>query len=205
MTRISKEALVKEIEARTHSHDRLLVGFAGAPGSGKSTIAEDLAARLGPTATVLPMDGFHLDNDRLRQMGLLHRKGAPETFDADGFVALVRKLRQKGTVEFPTFDREADSTVPGAGRIGEDIRIVLIEGNYLLLNTHPWSDLAGLLDLQIRLEVSRDELEARLIRRWLDHGLSPDAARTRTRDNDMANVDYIAQHSREPDYVLADG
>lgn len=203
MTRITKAALVKEIEARAHSHGRLLVGFAGAPGSGKSTIAEDLAARLGPGATVLPMDGFHLDNDRLKQMGLLHRKGAPETFDADGFVALVRKLRHKGTVEFPTFDREADSTVPGAGQIREDIRIVLIEGNYLLLNTPPWSDLAGLLDLQIRLEVSRDELEARLIRRWLDHGLSPDAARARTRDNDMVNVDYIALNSRTPDFILA--
>ena len=201
MTQITPETLVQRIKALS-GQGRKLIAIAGAPGSGKSTLAEDLAHQLGPTAAVMPMDGFHLDNDTLHAMELFHRKGAPETFDADGFVALIKRLRGEDTVPYPTFDRDADRTVPDGGQINETTRVVLIEGNYLLLNQSPWDSLAGLFDMTVRLVVDHETLAARLITRWIDHGLSPANARDRALGNDMVNVRYVDAHSFDPDYVI---
>lgn len=197
--------LLDIIKARAAGPDRFLVAIAGPPGSGKSTLAADLARLLGPTATVLPMDGFHLDNDRLRNMGLLDRKGAPETFDAQGFVDLLRTVRDAPHVSYPTFDRQSDCAIPDAGAVVPANRIIVVEGNYLLLNTSPWSELADIFDLTVSLEVDRDELERRLVARWLGHGLSIGQARLRARGNDMRNADHLARNSREPDFVLRNG
>lgn len=205
MTGITTAALVREIEARALGRDRILVGISGPPGSGKSTLAADLAARLGPPAAVLPMDGFHLDNARLRQMGLLHRKGAPETFDAAGFVSLLGKVLSKKAVSYPTFDREADRTIPDGGHIEKHTRIVLVEGNYLLLSTRPWSDLSGLFSLTVRIDVSSEELEARLVARWLDHGLPAAEAKARALGNDMKNASFVMENSLSPDFTLRTG
>lgn len=202
MTTITAPELWQEIRIRAAGRDRILVGIAGPPGSGKSTLAADLAAQLGPSAAVLPMDGFHLENDRLRQMGLLNRKGAPETFDAEAFVRLVGKVRGGGGVSYPTFDREADRTIPDGGHIDKDTRIVIAEGNYLLLNTPPWSGLSGLFDLTVRLEAEREEIETRLVKRWLDHGLPTADARARALGNDMQNVKIVIENSIVPDFVL---
>ena len=201
MTQITPETLVQRIKTLS-GQDRKLIAIAGAPGSGKSTLAEDLAHQLGPTAAVMPMDGFHLDNDTLHAMELFHRKGAPETFDADGFVALIKRLRGDDTVPYPTFDRDADRTVPDGGQINETTRIVLVEGNYLLLNQFPWDSLAGLFDMTVRLVVNHETLAALLITRWIDHGLSPENARDRALGNDMVNVRYVDAHSFDPDYVI---
>ena len=201
MTQITPEILVQKIQALS-GQGRKLIAIAGAPGSGKSTLAEDLAHQLGPTAAVMPMDGFHLDNDTLHAMELFHRKGAPETFDADGFVALIKRLRGEDTVPYPTFDRDADRTVPDGGQINETTRIMLVEGNYLLLNQSPWDSLAGLFDMTVRLVVDHETLAARLITRWVNHGLSPENARDRALGNDMVNVRYVDAHSFDPDYVI---
>ena len=171
------DALVQEIRKRAIDETRILVAVAGPPGSGKSTLADNLVTRLGPSAAVLPMDGFHLDNDTLKKMGLLDRKGAPETFDAASFIELVRALRSKSDISYPTFDRDEDSTVPDGGNIDGTSKIILIEGNYILLNKPPWSSLALLFDFTVYIDVARDALEARLVKRWLDHGLSEVAAR----------------------------
>ncbi|CUH61344.1 AAA family ATPase [Thalassobacter stenotrophicus] len=201
MTQITPEILVQRIKTLS-GQGRKLIAIAGAPGSGKSTLAEDLAHQLGPTAAVMPMDGFHLDNDTLHAMDLFHRKGAPETFDADGFVALIKRLRGEDTVPYPTFDRDADRTVRDGGQINETTRIVLVEGNYLLLNQSPWDSLAGLFDMTVRLVVDHETLAARLITRWIDHGLNPENARDRALGNDMVNVRYVDAHSFDPDYVI---
>ena len=202
MTEVTAPVLVRKIQERAIGQSRILVAIAGPPASGKSTLAADLARALGSTATVLPMDGFHLENDQLQDMGILHRKGAPETFDARGFVTLLEKVRNESTVRFPTFDRKADRTVPNVGRIQENTQFVLVEGNYLLLDFPPWSALSDLFDLTVQLTVDHEELEARLISRWLDHGLQPDDARARALGNDMKNVAFVETNSIAPDATL---
>ena len=199
---IDADELLSIIEKSADGKNRFLVAIAGPPGSGKSTIAEILEKRLGTSAAVLPMDGFHLENDRLTEMGLLHRKGAPETFDAEGFVELVASLRDHETVHFPTFDRATDRTVPKSGCIEAMTKIILVEGNYLLLDRPPWSELPQLFDLSVCLVVDRDELKSRLIQRWIDHGLSKRSAHERAEANDMINADLIADNLLEPTCFL---
>ena len=199
---MNTDALLELIKARAEGRARYLVAIAGAPASGKTTLAAELAAKLGPCASVLPMDGFHLENSVLQERGLLARKGAPETFDAQGFVELLARVRRTPEVRYPTFDRQADCTRPERGLVSASTRIVLVEGNYLLLRTAPWAALEGLFDLTVSLEVARDELERRLIARWLKYGLPPEAARARALDNDMKNADFVAAHARAADIVL---
>lgn len=204
MPLITMPELINEIGRRAAGKSRVLIAVAGPPASGKSTLAAELAARLGASAAVLPMDGFHLDNDQLEALGLLDRKGAPETFDAQGFVNLLHRLRCETVVSYPAFDREADRTVPDAGQIEEDTRIVIVEGNYLLLNVPPWASLCDLFDLTIRLDVSKEDLETRLVQRWLDHGMALDQARARALGNDMTNAEFVVNNSFAPDFIFKD-
>lgn len=201
MTKDSLSDIMQLIRSRAAGQDRYLVAIAGAPGSGKSTLAQHLAKELGPSAVVLPMDGFHLDNPCLEERGLLHRKGAPETFDAEGFVQMVKSIRSQGAVSFPGFDRNTDRTVPNAGTIDESQAIVLVEGNYLLLDRPPWSDLENLFDLTVFIEVPSEELETRLVQRWLDHGLTPRQAKRRAQENDLRNADDVIDNSRDADLI----
>lgn len=195
-------SLIADIQKRATGPARVLVAVAGPPGSGKSTLAENLAESLGPTAAVLPMDGFHLDNTTLRQRGLFERKGAPETFDAEGFLELVHALRTQANLSYPTFNRSADSTVPAGGHIDEASKIIVIEGNYLLLDQPPWSEIAKLVDLTVFLDVPRAVLLNRLITRWCDHGLSEADASARAIGNDMRNVDVVIDNLQKPDFVI---
>ena len=182
---------------------RFIIAICGPPGSGKSTIAGLLVKRLGQCAKVVPMDGFHLDNRQLKNLGLLHRKGAPETFDAFGFLELVKDIRRTENLSFPVFDRDADKTIMDADNLGPEHKIIIIEGNYLLLKKYPWSYLKGEFDLSVYLEVSDIDLEKRLTDRWIAHGLDPISASARALSNDMANVKYVKEHSILPDYRVA--
>lgn len=193
--------LATTIAARARGRGRYLVGLAGAPGAGKSTLAAELA-RLLPAARVVPMDGFHYDNAVLEQRGLLSRKGAPETFDASGFLSLLTRLRDPGEVAIPVFDRTADLARAGADVVTPADRILIVEGNYLLLNRAPWDAARPLFDLTVFLEVPEAELERRLIRRWRDHGLAPDAAEARALGNDIPNARLVARRSAPADLVV---
>lgn len=187
-------SLTDRILATPYTGQRRLVGLAGAPASGKSTLAEALVKALnagGAHARAVPMDGFHLDNSVLEARGLLARKGAPETFDAEGFVQLVRDLARLGDVRYPLFDRTADATIPDAGHIMAQCDTVIVEGNYLLFDQAPWRALHPLWDISIRLAPPLEVLQERLVARWIDHGLSADAAQARANDNDMANARTI--------------
>ena len=182
---------------------RFIVAICGPPGSGKSTFAGLLLKGLGECAKVVPMDGFHLDNRELKNLGLLHRKGAPETFDAFGFLELVKDIRRTENLSFPVFDRDADKTIIDADNLGPEHKIIIVEGNYLLLKKYPWSYLKGEFDLSVYLEVSDIDLEKRLTDRWTAHGLDPISASARALSNDMANVKYVKEHSILPDYRVA--
>ena len=199
---INIDCLIKIISQRSAAKSRFVVAIAGPPGSGKSTLSDHLAKCLGQSAKVLPMDGFHLDNDRLQEMGLLHRKGAPETFNALGLLELMRKMRGNETFLYPTFDRKEDRTIPNAGRITQEDRIVLVEGNHLLLKTAPWSELSQFFDITVALDVCRDTLQSRLINRWISHGFSEPRAREKALSSDMVNVSYVQDKSCKADYSL---
>lgn len=197
--------LAAELFRKAAGRDRFLIAVAGAPGAGKSHLAERLVELLSEaSAAVVPMDGYHYDNAVLSARGLLPRKGAPETFDFAGFETLLQRLRAGGEdVAVPLFDRSADLARAGASVVPAATRFVIVEGNYLLLDEDPWRRLHGLFDWRIFLDVPRSDLARRLVQRWVDHGMSEDAARERAFSNDMANADRVIDRRREPDLVIS--
>lgn len=201
---MTPQALAGWIRARCTGPRRALVALAGAPGSGKSTLAEALLSALGEGAAIMPMDGYHLDNALLDQRGDRPRKGAPWTFDVAGLARDLARLRaDDGPVLVPVFDRRLDLSRASAREIGPEARLVIVEGNYLLLNQSPWDALAPLWDLTLALDVPEDVLRARLIARWLDHGHDPAAAEARALANDLPNALTVRAHSRPADLVIA--
>lgn len=186
---------------------RRLIAVAGAPGSGKSTTADQLADRLtarGQQTAVVPMDGFHLDNRLLDADGSRDRKGAAHTFDASGLIRLVTALQSDHAVVYPLFDRSRDIAIAGAGRVLPEVKTVLVEGNYLLLDTDPWSALAPLWALTISLALPRTVLHSRLVQRWLDHGMSPADAESWAMGNDLKNADFIAANQSAANITLTE-
>lgn len=179
---------------------RHVVAIVGAPGSGKSTLAERLVAGLDG-AVLVPMDGFHLDNRLLDQEGLRARKGAPETFDAEGFLTLIRRLKGGGEVVYPVFDRTRDLAIAGAGRVAADRGVVVVEGNYLLLDRPVWRELAGLWDLSVTLDVPVEELRRRLVARWQGLGRSPAEVMAHL-ENDLGNAEMVSAQSLPADLVV---
>ncbi|MGS4944707.1 uridine kinase [Meridianimarinicoccus sp. RP-17] len=202
-------AVLALIDGLPHPDGRIMIGIAGPPGSGKSTLADRVVAALNDrrgdgAAALLPMDGYHLDNATLDARGLRAVKGAPDTFDAAGFVALVRRIRHEaGDLRYPLFDRAADSTVPDAGFLRADTEIVVAEGNYLLLRDGAWADLRDIFDATVMIAPPIAVLEERLIERWLSYGLSPEAAATRARGNDLANARTVLALSAAADLHIA--
>lgn len=183
---------------------RRLVALAGPPAAGKSTTAEELAKAIrsrGRSVAIVPMDGFHLDNADLDAMGLRARKGAPETFDVAGLVAMVETIARGGAVTYPTFDRSRDATIPHGGRIEAEDEIALVEGNYLLLNEAPWTGLHGLWDLTVALSVPEAALERRLMARW--RRFDPENAEARCRENDLPNARRVIAGAVPADFTLA--
>ncbi|NLS01641.1 nucleoside triphosphate hydrolase [Rhizobium sp. P38BS-XIX] len=188
--------------------ERRIIGIAGPPGSGKSTLATQiesaLNARAAGYAAVFPMDGFHFDDRVLIPRGLRPRKGAPETFDVDGFGFMLERLRSNASEEIavPVFDRDIEIARAGASMIPRAVRAILVEGNYLLLDRGPWMALN--FDMTIALDVSRETLRSRLVDRWVRHGKSKDEIVAQVDSNDMINVDLVLQASRRANYVIAE-
>ena len=177
---------------------RSLVGIAGPPGAGKSTIAEALVAAL-PSAVLLPMDGFHLPQARLVELGRRDRMGAPDTFDVDGFVATLAAVRNAGdTVLAPGFDREIEEPVPGAIAISPAFRTVVVEGNYLL----HWPAVRELLDMTFFVDVDHDVRIERLVARHVRFGKTPDDARAWSLGPDERNALLVAETAGLADHVI---
>jgi len=195
--------IAAEIISMSRAKPAMAVAIAGAPGSGKSTFADLLSAKIGEGCCVVPMDGFHLDNAILRERGLMSVKGAPQTFNREGFSRLVDALLAQRKRYFPTFDREADRVIEDGGMVPDDTSIFLFEGNYLLFDAQGWSQLAQKWDATIWLDVSEDILETRLIQRWIDNGLPKEAAKTRARMNDLVNAQIVIRHALPATWTLA--
>jgi pantothenate kinase len=153
---------------------------------------------------VAPLDGFHLSNEALDRLGLRSVKGAPETFDADAFTRSVRRLRTEpaATVLWPDFDRTAEETIPDAISIGRDARLVITEGNYLLLTHPPWRELRGVLDEVWYLDAPREVLRRRLIDRQLLGGRSEAEAVRHVDQSDLRNAELVAETRELADRTL---
>lgn len=198
----SIEELADDVAHAASGRTPFLLAVAGAPGSGKSTLADKLALRLDRPACVIPMDGFHLDNDTLDARGLLARKGAPNTFDHAGFTTLVERLKTGETRQYPTFDRTSDRVIPNGGSVPKDVEILIFEGNYLLFDDQDWIPLQAHWDASVWLDVPRAELEKRLIQRWIKHGLSKIDARNRAQGNDLPNAAKVMDNRVPSTWVL---
>lgn len=202
---------------------RLLVGIAGAPASGKSTLAERVVVQLNAAlvagddaSVVVPMDGYHLDNNILETRGLREVKGAPHTFDAAGFEHLLQRLAEPlmscdaeehtdfgALIYIPLFDRAMDLARCAGSFVAPHHRIVVVEGNYLLLDRPIWRNLQHSMDLTVSLDVPMSVLEERLIKRWVDHGHSHEAAKAKALTNDIPNARVVVQESTQAHFVLA--
>lgn len=198
------------VNERARNDARTIIGIAGPPASGKSTLAESVVHALNlekktpiPRAALLPMDGYHLDNRILESRGLLARKGAPQTFDAVGFCEAVKALSDMEREAFhPRFDRQLDLAVANAIAILPHTPIVVVEGNYLLLKFEPWSSLEDVFAATVFVAPTMEELRDRLRDRWIKHGLTHASAMQRTATNDMPNAELVLGQSRKADLVL---
>lgn len=196
--------LVTRAEALVRGRRRAVLGLCGPPGVGKSRLAEQLVAPFGPEAVVVPMDGFHLQDEELADLGLLDRKGAPETFDPGGYAALLRSIRERPevTVLAPRFDRERELSLPGAIRIEPDHRLVVTEGNYLLLDTPAWWEVRQQLTECWFLRCDDDLRRQRLVDRHVRHGRTPEAAAEWVRRVDEPNARRVAATAAWADLLV---
>lgn len=183
---------------------RVVLGITGPPGAGKSTLAARVADDLGPDlAVVVPMDGFHLADPLLLELGRHARKGAPDTFDAEAYADLLERLRDRTRETFaPLFDRTRETAEVGAMRVPPGLPLIVTEGNYLLLADGPWRQVAGLLDECWYVEVEDEVRRSRLMARHEAHGHNADEARVRTLGSDEANALYIERTRRAADAVV---
>lgn len=186
------------------SGSRRVLGIVGPPGGGKSTLAQALAERLAPLTCNVPMDGFHLANVELERLGRRDRKGAPDTFDAAGYVALLRRLRtgRPETVYAPAYDRGLEEAVAAAIAVPPDVPLVVTEGNYLLLDEGAWADVRSLLDEVWYVETAEQTRLEQLLRRHITFGKTPEAAHAWVHGSDQRNADLVAHTRHRADLVV---
>lgn len=204
------DALARRALGLVEGGRRAVLGIAGSPGAGKTTLARALVARVDAlagagTAAYVPMDGFHLANATLDLLGRHDRKGAIDTFDGWGVLALVRRIRAETehAVYAPSFDRAVDEGVAGAIAVEPSARLVVVEGNYLLVDEDPWALLSAELDEAWFCATPGDERFARLVGRHTAGGRAPDAAEAWAREVDGANAALIEGTRGRADLVVA--
>ncbi|RSZ32681.1 MULTISPECIES: nucleoside/nucleotide kinase family protein [unclassified Variovorax] len=185
------------LQALMASGQRRLLGLVGAPGAGKSTLAAALLQAVGADrAQVVPMDGFHLANVELQRLGRADWKGAPDTFDSAGYVALLQRLREQrpdGDIVYaPEFRREIEEPIAGAIAVLSSTQLVITEGNYLLHDVGPWAGAAAMLDEVWYVDIDDAVREERLVRRHQQFGRSAEEARAWVESTDAPNARLIA-------------
>jgi pantothenate kinase len=196
--------LAARARALAEAGPRQLLGIAGAPGAGKSTLAERIVAAVGPAARLVPMDGFHLAQSELARLGREGRKGAPDTFDVNGFASTLRRLRrlEPTSVWAPAFRRDLEEPVAGAIEVPPEVRLVVTEGNYLLLRDDPWEEIRTLLHEIWFLDLDADLRVRRLTARHEAYGKTPEQARAWALGSDEANATLVAKSAEHADLVV---
>ena len=200
------KALSDYIIENSEGRKRYIVAIAGPPGAGKSTFSQALLLMLKEKsiqAKIISMDGFHLDNSILADRNLLDRKGAPATFDTAGFIHLMNRLTNfEDDVVIPEFDRNKDLSIAGSSIISTKDKVLIVEGNYLLIEEEPWTKLKKTWDQTIFINPGIDTLEQRLLNRWLRYGLDTQDAKKRMLSNDLPNARYVLEKSSDSDIQI---
>ena len=198
-----RDMAVKLASAR---RGRVMIGIAGGPGSGKSRLAEAISDAAWPEvpAQVIPMDGFHMRHKKLQRLGIAGDKGAPHTFEAEQFVGFVARLRTATrAMAGPIYSREIEDVVEDAFVVSRNERLLIVEGNYLLLGQEPWKVLRDLFDVTIFLDLEREVARDRLTQRHGEHGLfSPEHIARHVEEVDMFNFDLVAKSVERADLIL---
>jgi pantothenate kinase len=186
------------------SGERKIVGLIGKPGAGKSTLSAQLIDQLGDQAAILNMDGYHLSNLSLRELGRADRKGAPDTFDALGFTDILKRVKNQvdQNIYFPVFDRAIEESISAQGVITPEIKLVITEGNYLLHNENNWGGVKELLDESWFIEVDDQIRIERLVNRHHKFGKSKADAHSWATGSDENNARIVAQTRELADVII---
>ncbi len=202
----SKEAAVERVNFLLESGtERILLGIMGKPGSGKSTFTKYLKNKSNrDLVSIVPMDGFHLSNRILKELGRSDRKGAPDTFDVEGFVALLRRIRSEteSDIYYPVFNRSMEESIAAQGVITPKTRLVIVEGNYLLHDQSGWEQVRELLHETWMIDIDNDKRIARLISRHVSFGRDPESAKLWAKGSDEANANLIEGSAHKADFIV---
>ncbi len=200
------ELLIKLLDnLKNDLKNRYFIALSGPPASGKSTISEKLVKDLtlkGHNSSILQMDGFHYDDQILKQKSLLLKKGAPETFDVMGFLNFLFRLQNENEVAIPIFDRSLELSRSSAVIISKETRVVIVEGNYILLKTHPWRELHKFFNSTIMINTKHEILEKRLIERWRSFNIPEEEIKKKVFENDLPNGMNVYKNSILADFNL---
>ena len=201
------DQLLISITERIDNDDknRYFIALSGPPASGKSTISEKLANDLSAkdyNTSILQMDGFHYDDLILKEKKLLLKKGAPETFDVMGLINFVSRLQKEDEVVIPIFDRTLELSRSSAVIISKNTKVIIVEGNYILLNSYPWCELHKFFNTTVMINCEKKILEKRLIERWENFNLPKEEIDEKVYKNDLPNGVNVLKNSIKAEYIL---
>lgn len=208
VSQITFEKLKKLLIKQCKKKQRIILAIAGPPASGKTTLAENIChyfnKKYSNFSSVVSMDGFHYDDTYLIPAGLRERKGSIQTFDFGGLYHTIKRLHKRNEKEItvPVFDREIEIARAGAKKIYSDIPLIIVEGNYLLIDSHPWTKLKLFFDLKIFLNVSEDTIYKRLSERWKYFKIPKEEIDKKIHKNDLLNAQFIKNKSNGADYEI---
>lgn len=203
---MSVQLLVEEIASLLQgSKPRTMIGIVGKPGAGKSTVVTEIQKQFSAEeVAIIPMDGYHLSNEELIKLGRLERKGAPDTFDVEGFISLITRVRNEIDKDhtFPIFHREIEASKADEGIVLRNTKVIVIEGNYLFSEEHNWSEVFPLLDQSWFIEIDDEIRMQRLITRHIKYGKTPQEAEEWSRGSDEENAKFIAKTASRAERII---
>jgi pantothenate kinase len=202
---ISQEEAKALVVQYSNGSSRTIIGIIGKPGGGKSTLSKYLLKGMDPTlVSVVPMDGFHLSNKVLKELGRSDRKGAPDTFDVQGFKALIQRIKLDSVepIYYPVFDRSMEESIAAQGVVYPSTRVVIVEGNYLMHDRDGWQEISPLLDQSWYAFLDEDLRISRLISRHIAFGKDPESAKVWAKGSDQVNAELIELGVGRCDFLI---
>ena len=202
---ISQEEAKAIVVACASESSRIIIGIVGKPGGGKSTLSKYLLKGMDPSlVSVVPMDGFHLSNKVLKELGKSDRKGAQDTFDVSGFATLIARIKSDSAnpIYYPVFDRSIEESIAAQGVVYPSTRVVIVEGNYLMHDEDGWQHIAPLLDQSWYAYLDEDLRISRLISRHIAFGKDPDSAKAWAKGTDQINAELIETGVARCDFLI---